>query len=177
MLHPSPDQTLRLNPSADGLPAQVGRNAHAARVDFLARSLRRERNSAISTRPKENSIPTPGASADPILLGTRLPHHWHSEKPTAGLSLQWNFPSHHPLFELPETEIVRALFQRAWQGLRLSGATREQVARQMGALAGACGLVRLGRLLELLATIAITPAAEARPLAEAELGFVLRFLI
>ncbi len=104
-------------------------------------------------------------AGDLVLLGSMLPHHWHSEKPTAGLSMQWNFPSHHPLFEFPETTSLGSLFQRASRGLRLSGATRDLVARQMRALAGANGLVRLGRLLELLATIANAPADAVSPLA------------
>ena len=105
------------------------------------------------------------SAGDLILLGSMLPHQWHSEKPTAGLSLQWDFPSHHPLLELPEAGLLGGLFQNASRGLRLSGAARNQVARQMVALAEADGLVRLGRLLELLATIANAPAGEVAPLA------------
>ncbi len=104
-------------------------------------------------------------AGDLILLGSMLPHHWHSDRPTAGLSLQWNFPVHHPLFELPEMNPLAGLFLKASRGQRLTGKIREQVATQMAAMTQTQGLARLGRLLELLAELTNAPCEEISPLA------------
>lgn len=100
-----------------------------------------------------------------VLLGGMLPHYWHAGGETAGLCLQWHFPEHHPLWQLPECQPLAGLFQRAARGLRLTGATRDSVAGSMEILSLTNGLARLGKLLELLAGLASAPPDGSAPLA------------
>ena len=81
------------------------------------------------------------------------------------MCLQWHFPQHHALWDLPESQALVPLFQRTRRGLHLSGATRERVAAHMEGLARTGGLARFGLLLELLAQLAEAPAGEAAALA------------
>jgi AraC-like DNA-binding protein len=104
-------------------------------------------------------------AGDLVLMGGMLPHHWHVNGPSAGLCLQWHFPEHHSLWDLPECRVLSGLFQRAARGLQLTGATRDQVAAGLAGLAQADGLIRFGRLLEMLAKLAVAPDNEAAPLA------------
>ena len=105
------------------------------------------------------------AEGDLVLLGGMLPHHWHAAGKTSGLSLQWHFPVDHPLWQLPEADALRGLFQRAAGGLRLSGKVHGRIAGMMEELAGLTGLARFGRFVELLATLAAAPAGELEALA------------
>ena len=104
-------------------------------------------------------------AGDLVLLGGMLPHYWHTSGETSGLCLQWHFPEYHPLWNLPECKPLAGLFQRAARGLRLKGSTRDLVAQSMESLSHTNGLVRLGRLLELLAEIAGAPPDGAEALA------------
>ena len=108
-------------------------------------------------------------AGDLVLLGGMLPHHWHAAGKTSGLSLQWHFPADHPLWQLPEADGLRGLFQRAAGGLRLTGAVHGRIAGRiagrMEELAGLQGLARFGRFVELLATLAAAPAGELEALA------------
>jgi AraC-like DNA-binding protein len=102
---------------------------------------------------------------DLVLLGGMLPHHWHAAGKTSGLSLQWHFPADHPLWQLPEADGLRGLFQRAGGGLRLRGAVHGRIAGMMEELAGLKGLGRFGRFLELLSILAAAPVGELDALA------------
>ena len=104
-------------------------------------------------------------AGDLVLMGGMLPHHWHVNGRSTGLCLQWHFPEHHSLWDLPECRVLAGLFQRAASGLHLVGTTREAVAERMAGLAQTDGLVRFGRLLELLAELAEAPPAETVALA------------
>ena len=101
---------------------------------------------------------------DLVLLGGMLPHHWHAEGRTSGLSLQWHFPADHPWWQLPEAEGLRELFRRAAGGLRLQGAVHGRVAGLMEELAGFEGLARFGRFVGLLAALAAATAEEMESL-------------
>lgn len=105
------------------------------------------------------------AEGDLVLLGGMLPHHWHAAGKTSGLSLQWHFPADHPLWQLPEADGLRGLFQKAAGGLRLSGEVHGRIAGIMEDLAGLKGLARFGRFVGLLAELAAAPANELEALA------------
>jgi AraC-like DNA-binding protein len=107
----------------------------------------------------------PFGAGDLVLLGGMLPHHWHAQGGTAGVSVQWHFPEHHPLWELPEMRALRGIFAKAGVGLAVSGQTSRQVAEGMRALTGAGGLGRLGMLLEILGKLSTAPESEVQALA------------
>jgi len=105
------------------------------------------------------------AAGDLVLLGERLPHHWHTSRPSAGLSIQWHFPESHPLWAFPENLELRALFRRAERGLRLSGPLATTVAAMMQDVARLHGAGQLAALLRLLAEIAAAPETDLACLA------------
>ncbi len=101
---------------------------------------------------------------DLVLLGGMLPHYWHAEGRTSGLSLQWHFPEHHPLMGLPEIRALRRLFQNAGNGLRLTGRTRDGAEAMMEGLALSRNMTRFVRLLELLAFLAEAESGDSEGL-------------
>jgi len=103
----------------------------------------------------------PFDAGEVVLLGENLPHHWHMRGPSAGFSVQWNFPPEHPLWAFPETRPLADLFKRAGHGIRYGGRTANAVTAGLRDIARATtGLDRLGLLLRLLSRTAGAPAAE-----------------
>ncbi len=102
----------------------------------------------------------PFAAGEVVLLGENLPHHWHTRGPSAGFSVQWNFPPAHPLWAFPETLPLTELFKGAGHGIRYSGRTAAAVTAGLREIAGTTGLDRLGLLLRLLSLITNAPAAD-----------------
>ncbi len=107
----------------------------------------------------------PFGDGDLVLLGGMLPHHWHAAGGTRGLSMQWHFPGHHPLWELPETRALGSLFGRAASGLRITGMARDAAVSRMEVISRAGGLLRFVLMLELLGRLADAPENEVIPLA------------
>ena len=101
---------------------------------------------------------------DLILLGERLPHHWHTRGPSSGLSVQWHFPESHPVWAFPEHLEFRELFRRAERGLRLEGRTAAEVTGLMQEIARSQGAMQLALLLRLLALLASARSEELQPL-------------
>jgi AraC-like DNA-binding protein len=101
---------------------------------------------------------------DLVLLGENLPHYWHTQKSSSGISVQWLFPKGHAFWTFPETTPLAALFQRAGRGLHLSGVLARSVAGQMAGLLRSSGACQLGGLFNLLGAIAEAGAEEVRPL-------------
>jgi len=94
---------------------------------------------------------------DLVLLGGKVPHYWHTQRPSAGISVQWDFPHGHPFWAFPENLSLATLFKSATRGLRYTGATAGQLAAGLQALVRADGPDRLGWLLRLLAIMARAP--------------------
>lgn len=103
-------------------------------------------------------------SGDLVLLGENLPHYWHTQKPSSGISVQWHFSTGHPFWTFPETTPLAGLFQRAGRGLHLTGGLGRSVAGQMAGLLQSSGACQLGGLLNLLGVLAEGCAEEVRPL-------------
>lgn len=99
-------------------------------------------------------------SGDLVLLGERLPHHWHTSGSSSGLSIQWHFPESHPVWAFPENLELRQLFKRAERGLHLRGRTAATVTALMQEVARGRGAGQLATMLRLLAEVAEAPEAD-----------------
>jgi len=105
-------------------------------------------------------------TGDLVLIGSNVPHYWHSPRRYAGLSLQWDFPPEHGIWNFGEAVApLRTLSKAALRGLHLYGPTAAAAAKAMAELADLDGLPRLLAFLELLSSITRAPPEEIRPLA------------
>ncbi len=102
----------------------------------------------------------PFSAGEVILLGENVPHHWHMRGPSAGFSVQWDFPPEHPFWMFQETRPLADLFKRAGHGIRYGGRTAAAVTAGLQDIARTTGLDRLGLLLCLFSLVAGAPAAE-----------------
>ena len=102
---------------------------------------------------------------DLVLIGSNVPHYWHSRGGSAGLSVQWDFPLDHGIWSFGETAApLRALANSALRGLHLRGDTAKKTAAAMAALPNLAGLPRLAAFLHLLAILTAAPKRDVRPL-------------
>ncbi len=99
-------------------------------------------------------------AGDLILLGEKLPHYWHTDGSSAGLSVQWHFPESHPFWGFPEMLSFLPLFKSAGRGLRFTGRTASAAAVGLHDITRTDGAERLALLLHLLALMAAAPAHE-----------------
>lgn len=106
----------------------------------------------------------PFASGDLVLLGERLPHYWHVNGSSSGISIQWHFPQSHAFWAFPENLALLNLWKSATHGLHLSGATASAIAVQMQAMKHGDAARNLATLLGILAKVATTPADQLTPL-------------
>jgi AraC-like DNA-binding protein len=107
-------------------------------------------------------------SGDCVLLGSNLPHTWLSE-PSAGLhrAIVVQFDASllgGSLATAPELAAVAALLRRSAMGLRITGRTRDEVARRLLAMRRLRGLDRLLELLRALQAMALG-RGDVRPIA------------
>ena len=98
-----------------------------------------------------------------VLLGANLPHHWHILGDTSGLSVQWNFPTGHPFWNLPEAMAVIPLFRHAGRGLNCTGRTQQAVTQLMKDMVAGGGLDRMGLLLRIFSALASASSGDAKP--------------
>ncbi len=105
-------------------------------------------------------------AGDLVLIGSNVPHYWHSRGRSAGLSVQWDFPIDHGIWSFGEMAApIRALANSALRGLNLRGETAKRTAAAMGELPSLAGLPRLAAFLRLLAILTAAPKRDVRPLA------------
>jgi len=88
-----------------------------------------------------------------VLLGGNLPHYWHADGKSSGLSVQWHFPPDHPFWLFPETFAIVGAFKSAERGLRLSGDTAGRLAACLEKASQVHGTLRLSALMELFAMV------------------------
>ena len=97
------------------------------------------------------------AAGDVVLLGSKLPHYWHTQGSSAGLSVQWSFPFGHAFWSFPETSACNRLFHRAGRGIQFTGPTAESIHDGLQQLVVSNGTLRLGGLLRLLGLMVDAP--------------------
>ncbi len=91
----------------------------------------------------------PFGGGDLVLLGTNLPHYWHTKGASSGVSVQWHFPEGHAFWSFPENAGLKVLFQNADRGLRYAGNAATGVAGLMRNLVATEGAERLATLLHI----------------------------
>jgi AraC-like DNA-binding protein len=99
-------------------------------------------------------------TADLVLLGSKLPHYWHTRGNSSGISVQWHFPEGHPFWAFPENLALRELFEQAGRGLRLNGATAKRISALLHEMMQTQGVEQLALLMRTLAQIATSPEAD-----------------
>ncbi len=87
---------------------------------------------------------------DLVLLGGNLPHYWHVEGRSSGISIQWDFPRGHAFWSFPESAGMQGLIKNASRGLRLKGRDARKIIGVMEAMSTMGGMERLGGLFEIL---------------------------
>jgi AraC-like DNA-binding protein len=97
---------------------------------------------------------SPFAAGEVVLLGEKLPHHWHTRGPSSGLSVQWSFPPEHPFWSFPEALLLVPVFKRAGHGILYHGAIAAAITEGMREIVHSTGLERLGVLLRLMSIVA-----------------------
>ena len=99
-------------------------------------------------------------AGDLVLLGSNLPHYWHTHGKSAGWSVQWDWEPTHHVWAVPETQELTSLFREAACGVEFSGRAADAMAARLPELAETSGLDRLALLLRILAVAAAAPKQE-----------------
>lgn len=96
---------------------------------------------------------------DLVFLGPNLPHFWYnSPKPrqrarSIVVQFRRDFPGAE-FFKMPEARPLARLFDKACNGLQVTGKSRDQIAAEMSALVSLTGMAKLLKLLEILHRVA-----------------------
>jgi len=107
---------------------------------------------------------------DIILLGSNLPHMWRNDPAyfdkssvlhveAIAIHFMANFWGT-SFYDLPEMKHIRDLFERARQGIKIKGKTRDLVQTKMEAILQVTGVKRIEYLLNLLELIASSTTCE-----------------
>ena len=107
---------------------------------------------------------------DLVLLGGNLPHYWHADGKSSGLSVQWHFPPGHPFWSFPENLEIAGGFRCAERGLRLSGDAARTMAACLERISQAKGALRLSALMELFSMVAAAKESEVEVLSSRSFG-------
>lgn len=103
---------------------------------------------------------------DLVLIGANVPHYWHFRGPSSGLSLQWDFPMEHGIWNFAEATLpLRRLAESAQRGLCLTGKTAETIRGLLRELPALAGMRRLTEFLQLVSVVATAGSRDIRPLA------------
>lgn len=101
-----------------------------------------------------------------LVLGPNVPHYWHHPADTAGISIQWDFPLDHGIWDFGESKVLHALTELALRGLHIRGKSVELADHRMEKMAGLAGLERLAAFLKLLHGLATAPKSDVNLLSE-----------
>lgn len=103
-------------------------------------------------------------SNDLVLIGPNVPHYWHFNGTSSGLSMQWDLPFEHGIWNFVEAGSLERLFEFSKRGLLIKGNTAELIRDRMKRLIFLFGLHRLSALLSILAVLVDAPEEDISPL-------------
>jgi AraC-like DNA-binding protein len=106
------------------------------------------------------------SAGEVFMLGENVPHYWHHPRGSEGLSILWEFPEGHGIWDFGDVKTLRLLAQRALRGLSIGGTTSRTVCRRVEELAEMEGLQRLGGLFQLFHLMLHAAPADVRLVAE-----------
>lgn len=101
-----------------------------------------------------------------FVLGEDVPHYWHHPRGSVGLSIQWEFPPEHGLWDLGEIRPLHFLQEQALRGLHVQGRTAVLATRQLEEMICRTGLDRLCAFLQLLHGLAQPHNRDVQPMAD-----------
>ena len=101
-----------------------------------------------------------------LVLGPNVPHYWHHPAGTAGISIQWDFPLDHGIWDFGESKVLQSLTELALRGLHIRGKSVELADHRMEKMAGLGGLERLAGFLKLLHGLATASKTDVNLLSE-----------
>lgn len=103
-------------------------------------------------------------AGDLVLIGSNVPHYWHTRGASSGYAIQWDFSLDHGIWSFGEAAPLRHLLDYARRGIHVRGATADATRRRMEELANRAGLERLSGFLDILGGLVAAPRADLVPL-------------
>jgi len=101
-----------------------------------------------------------------LILGENVPHYWHHPAGNAGISVQWDFPLEHGIWDFGESKALQSLATMALRGLHIRGKSAELADYRMEKMTGLGGLERLAAFLKLLYGLATAPKTDVNFLSD-----------
>lgn len=101
---------------------------------------------------------------DLVLIGSNVPHYWHTRGASSGCAILWDFSLDHGIWSFGESTSLRHLLEFARRGIHVRGATAEVTRRRMESLGQRAGLDRLAGFIEILAGLTAAPRTDLVPL-------------
>lgn len=101
---------------------------------------------------------------DLVLIGSNVPHYWHTRGASAGCAILWDFSLDHGIWSFGESVALRHLMEFARRGIHVRGLTAEKTCQRMEALGNREGLERLAGFIEILAGLTAAPRTDLVPL-------------
>lgn len=89
-----------------------------------------------------------------VLLGERLPHYWHADGQSCGISIQWDFAAGHPFWDFPENLVLLGLFRNALRGIHYPDPAAAAIGQMLQKLADSSGPERLACFFSILTMLA-----------------------
>jgi len=95
-----------------------------------------------------------------FILGENVPHYWHHPRHSEGISILWQIPQDHAIWDFRDVKILRTLEQISLRGLALNGETGQAICSRIEGLAQMEGLLRLGGLFQLFHRVLHAPPCD-----------------
>lgn len=105
-------------------------------------------------------------SGDLALIGSNVPHYWQLNGSSSGLSVQWDFPLDHGVWNFGEAAPLKPLSKKALRGIIIRGQTAISSSQQLETLSQTNGLERLAAFLQLLSGLAEAPEEDLHYLSD-----------